>query len=316
MFGFLHRLFQGFWPETKVYDIVPIDEDWVSVSSESEEKLSEKHKELLSSELIFLRQKNTSSTRMAIFNKVTQGLKDVVIPEIELTSDLRTRIFKDLLTKLSTDWLIELQAIAPGIQEQWFPSKYEKNVLGQLIDFTDHTAPNRLTPSGLAQTLRGIHMNIVQTLSLHRETQLNQDESDRVLELIATTLIHPLITRWISTTEQSSTSIIKQGKLPIKWNYEQEILDEKIKKIKSEGVSAKYAEGDLDPIRQAYLRKSKSTLLTKDDFKKRQASIVNDMQHRVIKKTEIKTEIGTAEFSRAKTSLGLFFRNEVRNSRR
>lgn len=308
MFGFVYRVLNTiFWPETKTYPLSAIDEDWIPIISESEEKISEEQKNLLSTELDLLRKRNFSSARTVIFNRVASELKDIVIPEISLTPDLRNRIFKDLLTKISNEWLKVLEELAPGIQDHWFSSAYEKNILGQLINLTDQMAPDKLTSSGFAQTLRGIHLGIIQALAIHRKIPLNECESDRVLDLIANTLINPLITLWITTAEQALASLTKQGQLPSKWSREKKVFDDYIQKIKSEGVSAKYSEGDPDPVRQAYLKKNKSQLLDKIIFEERKASLTKGFD---TKKIQVESEIDQMEFNKAKTSIGLFFRRK------
>ncbi len=306
MFGFLHRLFQGLWPETKIIPIVPIDEDWIPIFLETEEKLTEDYKSRLSLELDMLRKRNSSTARTVIFNRAVEALKDIVIPDISLTPDLKNRIFRDILMKVSPEWLAELQFIAPGIQSQWFSSSYEKNTLGQLIDLTDRVAPDKLTPSGIAQTLRGIHLGLIQAIALHRGVPLSEHEIDQVLQLLANTLIQPLITLWIATTKQVSPSLTKQGQLPLKWSNEQDVLTQKLQRIKAEGASARYTDGDLDPVRKAYLEKTTNQLLDSNEFLKRQASLkkINNLKEKV----PIESEINPDDFRRAKTSLGLFFR--------
>ena len=284
MLRFLSRLLRGYWNTTEINP--ELFTDWGFV-----ENINETQQANLSSELDELRRKNSSSARAILLKKVVEELKDESIEwvmEISLPVDLRTRIFKDLITKISPSWLMTLEKIAPGIESRWYSSSYEKNFIGQIIDMTDRTAPDKLNSSGVAQVLRGIHIGLVQAVSSHRGIPTTLEETEQLLNMIAETIIHPLLKLWIETAKRVKESLFKQGRLPERWAQEKKKEEERLARIKAEGVFARYSVGDRESAR-----------VGKEEIERRRQLLSNNL---FLKKTTIE-EVRPANFLEAKAFL-------------
>lgn len=134
-------------------------------------------------------------------------VKDIV-PAGPLPVDTRHSIYKKAFTDLGPEWLRELESMHPGVDlaPQWNPDRYQKNILGQMIDIADRTSPLCLTPDGLAQTIRHVHRCL-----FHDLVALGVDAPDaRIGEMVAW-MVPDVSRMWHESRKQLGDVMDRQG---------------------------------------------------------------------------------------------------------
>lgn len=184
-----------------------------------------------------------------------------------MTSDIKHRIFKDVLNQLSPEWLEEVVKLVPKASDNWYPEKYRQNILGEMISITSHTSPNQLTTIGLSQTIKAVHLSLIQSLNSYRSEPLSVKESSDLLDLMMSAAITKIIDLWIVTVTKSKDSLSRQGQAVAKIKKRDQDEEEKIQKIKESGqIDARYSTGENDEFRQGYLGGKQERLIDKEKF--------------------------------------------------
>lgn len=254
MFGYLRSI----WRRVS-YQNVPVvdhrlDQSWVALPSDSEIAIAEARSSRIQSELELLKGRSSSNLRAMI----RQTLSGRQFPEGSLSSDLRMRIYKDIFTKHSTAWLEQVSSIIPESEKHWSQTKYEKNILGQMIDMADRNSPETLTQAGLSEVIYGVHFSLIQ--SLKQLGEVSEQQSRTLLEMILKTA-DEIITLWRETVRLSKAGVSREGRLPSLWEQEKD----KPRPI----PCAKFSEGDSDKIRKSYLTGERVHLLSEEEIKRR-----------------------------------------------
>ena len=247
---------------------IPLEDEWYPIPSDKEEKLANEAKSRVERELQTIQRFDTTTI-------------SVEAPNISLTADMKNRVYKDVLTKLSPPWLQTLTLLSPGIEKDWYPSTYEKNLLGQLIDIADRFSPSTLSEKAVSQTIKTIHRTLVNFISTHRGVSLDYNEKLSIMNLLTGSVVSPLIELWVKAGKAAEKSTTNHGRLQLKWKEEEK---RKEMEILSRPLSGRWSEGDLDPVRKAYVEKDKISLMSKGDFNKTKDLLTRSMQ---VKKQKI-----------------------------
>lgn len=267
MLYFLYNVISRLWSKRISDDSEELlDDKWMLIMSDDEIRFGQfnnKNKNKVVDELESLRKRDSSSSRIAILGKLNETFMQYNLGDVEsvkLPSDLRGKIYKDVFYQLSEDWLTDVQEIyseIPQLRENWTPTLYEKNILGQMVDMADCSSPETLSVNGLVHTIKNVHLCLSQELSA-LNVQSDTKQSKELLHSIMKMII-PVVELWCKTVKNSRGSISRQGKLPHKWAKEEQAHQEYLKELKNNGqIDQKYKDGTLDPIRQSYLKKETS----------------------------------------------------------
>lgn len=264
-----------------------LEEEWVIILSEYETKITETQQNQVKDELEAIKARTTKLTYKDLIKDVQSIAIDYQeqienVKEYSLLTDLKAGLFKDVFSKLSETWLGYLTEICPGINKEWYPTKYERNVLGELVAIANQFCPNKLNIRGLCQTIMSVHLSLSQTLNTLRKEPLLHEESKSLLSMLVQTTVRPIIESWLDTIKRSRSSSSRLGNLPSKWQEEENQLKDKLEKIKLEGkIDAKFDEGELDPIRRKYLKERfgvSTELICKEENDESVVSINNKFQ--------------------------------------
>lgn len=255
MFGYLRSI----WRRVS-YQSVPVvdhrlDQSWVALPSDSDIAITENCATQIQGELELLKGRGTSNLKSTI----KQALSGLQYPEGSLSADLRMRIYKDVFMQHSQHWLKQVSSIVPECEKHWYQTKYEKNILGQMIDMADRNSPEILTQAGLSEVIYGVHLSLTQ--SLKQLSAVTEEQSRTLLEMILKTA-DQIINLWRETVKQSRSGVAREGRLPSLWEQEKE---EKPRPP----VSAKFSEGDSDKIRRSYLTGEQVQLLSQEEIRTR-----------------------------------------------
>lgn len=130
-----------------------------------------------------------------------------VAPSGSLPADTRKSIYRKVFIDLSSEWKETLTSWHPEIDldRNWFPSMYEKNMLGQMIDIAARTSPLALTSGGLGQTIRHVHRCLyhdILSLGATPDARLGQ-----MLSRMAT----PIAELWHESRMQMGNVLDRQG---------------------------------------------------------------------------------------------------------
>lgn len=237
MWRLIYYLYNRIWPASiEVSTREDLDDDWIALTSSVEVRTAETLKESIASELERLRSANLSNR----FSMILRHLKSQH-PTIDcgnLTPDLRYSLFKTLYTKLSPVWLELIREEYPQIDVHWYPTTYEKNILGQIVDVSLQTSNDDLNHETLAHIIRRVHLSIVGHLTSGKLP------SDRLVEKLLGSLLQsipsPLVEMWKITSERTQKSLSKQGTLQQKWQDDDRKERDRLQLIKERGADAKY----------------------------------------------------------------------------
>lgn len=264
---------------SETISLIPLEEEWITILSECELKIAEVQRNQVRDELEAIRTRSTKLTYKdlikdinVIFTKYHDEVE--IIRDYQLLSDLKNSLFKDVFYKSSETSLNYLRTLYNDIDNIWYPTEYERNILGELIAIANQFCPEKLNIRGLAQTIMAVHLSLIQTINSLRKILLTHEESNKLLILLVETVIPLIIESWIDTVKRSRGSSVRLGQLPSKWQEEQIELKRKLEKIKAEGkIDAKFGEDELDPVRRKYLQErfgvsndKTSSLIMKEDI--------------------------------------------------
>jgi hypothetical protein len=307
MLSFLYRLVTSVWPHKCIYaasnPVPDLEDEWIAVVSDVEDKLTDERKAQVDAELALLRRRNSGGDRAFILGRVSEvfskrDLSDLT--RIVLPADLRRKIYKDVFTRLSPDWLDRIKRIYPDLvdfEANWTPSAYEKNLLGQMIDMAEQTGPDSLSASGFAKMLKNVHLCVTQSLSLLINSPVAPTDSESLLEMLAMSIV-PIVDLWLTTARNSQESLSRQGQLPSKWTRELEEREKQLLEKKATGqIDARFVDGEEDELRKRYItrdRIERGLLVSHESMMERQKLIQERLQNRKKKKDREKEAIEVA----------------------
>lgn len=299
MLSFLYRLVTSAWPLKRIYaassPVPDLEDGWIAVVSDVEDKLTDERKAQVDAELALLRRRNSGEDRAFILDRVREvfskrDLSDLT--RIVLPADLRRKIYKDVFTRLSPDWLDRIKRIYPDLvdfEANWTPSAYEKNLLGQMIDMAEQTGPDSLSASGLAKMLKNVHLCVTQSLSPLINSSVAPTDSESLLEMLAMSIV-PIVDLWLTTARNSQESLSRQGQLPSKWTRELEEREKQLLEKKATGqIDARFVDGEEDELRKRYItrdRIERGLLVSHESMMERQKLIQERLQVRKKKDRE------------------------------
>jgi hypothetical protein len=232
------------------------DEDWIVIKPERNIFVEQKNQ--INKELNAL---NSKSFTVVARNQINETIKRElafydsdtleILQQISVTSDIRMKIFKDTLTKISPEWLQKINCAE--IERQWYPNTYQHNILGELITLATMTSPERFTVKGISQSLVVIHLSLLQSLNENRVF----DETRHELHFLIQTAIPQILRLWIDTVKK--IKICKIGILASKWK-----LEEKEKEILLQSSNVKL--------------EKETNGLDKDEFQKRKLLLQSSLK--------------------------------------
>src|SRR5665648_360408 len=173
MFRRLYNLLTWVWSPSRNPTILEIDDEWIALMSSVEVRTVTRDQKSIESELVRLRKSN-SSTRLSTITKEVRRL----FPQEglgSLMSDLRYKIFKELFIRVSPQWLEVLGEDCADIVDYWWPTTYQKNVLGQMIDVCHQTSSDELTVTNLSEMIRRTHLCLINILANDYHTTVQGD---------------------------------------------------------------------------------------------------------------------------------------------
>lgn len=255
-------------------EIEPIDEGWIALLSETEKRTSQERRNTIASELRLIAQNNRSfkiyPRILKTVRKISLEYDPTTLQELSsfpLSSDIKYRMFKDILIDLSPKWLEQIGEFAPEILNNWYPEKYKQNILGEMISITSHTSPDQLTVVGLSQTIKAIHLSLIQSLNSYRMDPLSNEESSVLLDLMMSSVISKVLNLWIETVSKCKRGLRKAGKAVAKIKEQERNKLKSLEKIKESGqIDARYSTGENDSLRQKYLQGEQEILIDKNSF--------------------------------------------------
>lgn len=237
-------------PEPNLSNSIILNNEWVAMVSEYEEKIAEKQRNKVNDDLKSLKDRSTKLTYKNLMSEITEILlpyENLINNEdTVLLTDLKMAIFRDIFTKVSPIWLDHLKDLSPEISTCWYSMEYERNILGELIAIATQFSPDTLNYIGLSQTIMSVHLSLVNSIQCLRNETLSCEESNKILKMLVSTTIKSIAELWLSTAAKSKRSIKNMGKLPSKWK----IQNDQCRKPK---IDVKYIEVEIDPIRRKYL---------------------------------------------------------------
>jgi len=277
MFWYVIEIISSLWSteqNKRDKEIEPIDEGWIALLSEIENRISQEQRETIANDLRLISQ-NRHNLRS--FPRILEAVREVFLRYdsdmlqklslYPLTSDIKYCIFRDVLNQLSPKWLEEIVKFAPEASDNWYPEKYRQNILGEMISITSHTSPNQLTMIGLSQTIKAIHLSLIQSLNSYRSEPLSDENSLALLDLMMSSIIIEIVDLWIKTVTNCKNSLSKQGQITAKIKQAEQNKEEQIQRIKESGqIDAKYSTGENDEIRQSYLDGEQKHLIDRGKF--------------------------------------------------
>jgi hypothetical protein len=292
MLGFLHRVITKIWPSSN--SSRSLEDDWIILLSDHEiqfKTFAENNQNQLDDELATLRKRNSAPNRLLIIKQLSATFAEYDLGEaktVTLSSDLRGKIYKDVFNQLSDVWIHGINEIYGKIaklEENWKPSLYQKNILGQMIDMADRTSPETLTVKGLVQTIKNVHLCLYSELRAIG-VESNEEQSQELLHLILKMII-PVVTLWCKTVKNSRHGIAQEGKLPIKWAKEDQKRKEQLDDLKATGkIDQRYADGTLDLVRKNYLVKDEAeALLSEETLQERQRQLEKNLKRGIFRKS-------------------------------
>lgn len=241
MLGFLSWLMSSVWRYGSA--VIDLEDDWVAIVSTTELQLADAGRSRVEDELARLRQRSLAGSRAVLLGRIQEIFSRYDRPaQTMLPADLRRKIYKDVLIKLSPDWLDQIRQLYPeltSLESNWTPSTYEKNLLGQMIDMAETTGPDHLSIPGFVQMIKGVHLCLIQSLG----SAVTPGDAELLLEMVAQAIV-PILDLWLLTLRNAQDGLARQGRLPSKWLQEQKVHAE---------IVGRYSDGDQDQVRQRYL---------------------------------------------------------------
>lgn len=279
MFEYIIEILSSLWSNeqnesVEEGNLEPIDQGWIALLSEFEQKISQEKRDKITEELRFI---SSNKHNRQIFPRIYETVRHIfsqydstVFQELSLvplTSDIKYCIFKDIFTKLSPKWLDYIVQIVPEIRDDWYPEKYQQNILGKIISISSSTSPDQLTLVGLSQTIKIFHYSLVQLLNSYCVNPISPEESCKLLDFMMSSTISKIIDLWIDTVQKCKNGLSKAGQTVAKINKEEQDHMQRLREIKESGqFDAQYSTGENDPIRQKYLEGKQGTLIARRSF--------------------------------------------------
>jgi len=262
-------------------DVEPPNEGWIALLSETEQWISQEQQNVVATDL---RSIASRWSKLKAFPRILSAVQEVLVrydPErlqevssFSLPSDIKHRIFKDVLNELSPKWVEEIGRFAPEVEGNWYPERYRQNILGEMISITSHTSPDHLSMIGLSQTIKTIHLSLVQSLNGLRKKPISSEESSEILDLMISSVIVKVVDLWIETVDNCKNTLPKEGLVTERIKQEDRAREEHLAKLKeSDQIDARYSSGDSDRIRQAYLEGRRESLLSETEFDQLRSSV-------------------------------------------
>jgi len=303
MLEFLYRVISKLW-SSKGTDDAPqlLEDDWIILLSDYEldfERFAEKSQTQVVDELDVLRKRNSQQQRNLIIERLKCTLSDADLEDVKmvaLSSDLRGKIYKDVFLKLADEWFQGIHKIYGNVSElegNWLPTSYQKNIIGQMIDMADRTSPEKLTVSGMVQTIKNVHLCLYQELASFN-VRSDVSQTQELLHLIMKMVV-PIVQLWCQTVKISRLGIANQGQLPEKWAKEEEEHKHYIKNLKDSGkVDHRYADGPIDLVIQK---------VAPDDFKERRAMLEKKLQRKYNRSKPEEVDYSVEKFQKTQKQL-------------
>ena len=248
----------------------PTEEDlaanWEWMMSKTEE-IALKQEQLRASEIKEELQKmNRISGSIRYRPKIGSLVKDMfcnheastikALEDSRLDASKRDRILRDTIRQIGVLWLPKLITMLPpnkvnAFRARWPEQTYKKNISGEMVAmafYASHPSSEKgLTPIITSDILWSIYICLSRELTAERENALNEEESDLlIMQIIMLTPI--LIDLWHKTTISVGTISNREGRLPQVWAVERQREQERLDKLKSTGVSARYNDGPSDVL--------------------------------------------------------------------
>lgn len=245
----MYRGLQAIWDYIFSYNsnaIKPesLDEDWFVIVSESEQRAFVKQRDQVMHELGLVDNKRSKTALSELSHLLKNILSEEQITFViyPIPSDVRCRIFKTVFTQLSPQWLEHLLVLDASISECWYPTEYERNILGEMIAMATKFTPDVLSHTSILEMLRSVHLSLINSLT----QEITAEQSNTILQMLTKTSAVPIIKLWNETANIIGKSLSKMGRLPSQWEKDEK---EQIQKV----AEVKYLTCELDPIRKQYL---------------------------------------------------------------
>lgn len=271
MFQFIYDIIMGIFSSkpiddnilTSKHNHVAIDEEWIIILSEYEEKIDEKRRTEVNIDIQSLKDRSTKLAYKDLIVDIRTIMSNHEYGDTLISVDLKLSIFKNVFNDLSPIWLGMLNKFVPEISTYWYPTDYERNILGELIAIATQFCPNKLCPRGLSQSIMAIHLSLTNSIhclqnqihfGTNKTVTLTHEESNTILKMLMSTSVDRIVKLWIETSKNANRTVNKLGKLPTRWKIEENERQAKYKYLKvTNSIDAKYITIEIDPIRRKYL---------------------------------------------------------------
>lgn len=294
-----------------------LDTNWEFLGDTPKDKVDKDYQKELQNELSNLREQNPLKYRQKIldftynyYTTLSERTRKLLL-ESRLDSSKRDRLLRDCLRKISNSWLrtFEKEIFLTGnvsnnfkdFESRWKEQPYQKNISGELVAFSLKASNSAqdigLTSKILGDILWSLFLCLYHEISNYLSGGKLTTNLSHCLFKTVTDLTPSMILLWEQTTKQVGTIKQREGKLPKRWQEEKKNEEERLRKLKITGVSAKYNDGPDDPFRAARWKKFQTTPITQT------TSNISITQTNSITKEEIKDQMKEILCPEAKVKL-------------
>lgn len=235
---------------------------------------------------------NSVKYRKCILVEVTKYL-DTLSPDIitslknsRLDASKRDRIFRDIIRKVSEDWLLNIlmdifvardfnssyegtlsdnnnfdisafiASNPEAFSSRWNEQPYKKNICGEIASmafYASHPTQDKgLTAILIADILWSMHVCLSREIISDLNRTLYPQEYDNLTQKVLS-ILPDLVSLWHATTLKTGNVADRAGRLPEKWTADKQKEDKRLASLKESGVSARYNDGPNDALWKSHL---------------------------------------------------------------